>query len=111
MLCSRGYFLAGLVRRGSPARVAQGGLVDPDSRANVGPLDSVILGLSPLAISPVPRGTQVSYPATIDLAERYGVSQVISELQVRQSETAGRLTAKIALMRGTLEAQHQVIGE
>ncbi|KAI5677975.1 hypothetical protein M9H77_08925 [Catharanthus roseus] len=43
---------------------------------------------------PVPRGTQVPYSATIDLAEEYGVSQV---------ETAGLSTAKITQMRGTPE--------
>ncbi|KAI5675858.1 hypothetical protein M9H77_06808 [Catharanthus roseus] len=30
MLCGSGYFLEGWVRRGSPARVAQGGLADID---------------------------------------------------------------------------------
>ncbi|KAI5654296.1 hypothetical protein M9H77_31483 [Catharanthus roseus] len=45
----RGYLLVGWVRRGSPARVAQGAC-------------------------PVPRGTQVLYPDAVDLAEGYGVS-------------------------------------
>ncbi|KAI5657794.1 hypothetical protein M9H77_26587 [Catharanthus roseus] len=37
----------------------------------------------------------VPYSAAVDLAEEYGVSQVL--------ETAGRLIAKTTLMRGTLE--------
>ncbi|KAI5666681.1 hypothetical protein M9H77_16534 [Catharanthus roseus] len=46
MLCGSGYFQAGWVRRGSLARTA----------------------------SPVLRGTQIPYPAAVDLAEGYGVS-------------------------------------
>ncbi|KAI5674207.1 hypothetical protein M9H77_14571 [Catharanthus roseus] len=50
-----GYFLVGWVRRGSPARIVQGGLV-------------------------VPKGTQVPYLIAVDLAKGYGVSQVVSWL-------------------------------
>ncbi|KAI5654380.1 hypothetical protein M9H77_31567 [Catharanthus roseus] len=83
MLCGLGYFPAGWVRRGPPARVAQGGLVGTPGLVSC----SVIK-------CPVPRGTQILYPAVVDLPEGYGL------------ETVGRLTTKVRLMmRRTLEDQ------
>ncbi|KAI5676690.1 hypothetical protein M9H77_07640 [Catharanthus roseus] len=98
MLCGSGYFLAGWVRRGPPARVAQGGLAG---------IDYGMPELVPMTPFKVPdsvllRGTQVHYSAAVDLAEEYGF---YSSCLVRPLDTAGRLTAKTTLMRGTLEAQ------
>ncbi|KAI5661795.1 hypothetical protein M9H77_21118 [Catharanthus roseus] len=78
MFCGSGYFLAGWVRRGPPARITQGSLV-------------------------MPRGMQVPYSVAVDLAEGYGF---FSSCLVRPLDTAGRMTAKTILMRGTLEAQY-----
>ncbi|KAI5681309.1 hypothetical protein M9H77_02536 [Catharanthus roseus] len=83
MLCGRVYFLAGWIRRGFPARIAQGGLFRRTRSSS----------------SRSTKSTQVPYPATVNLAEGYGR---YSFRQVRQLETAGRLIAKVALIQEPL---------
>ncbi|KAI5671474.1 hypothetical protein M9H77_11838 [Catharanthus roseus] len=85
MLCGSGYFLEGWVRRGPPARVAQGGLAGNDYGMPEfvrRPLFKFrTLSVKPIMVHALPRGTQVPYSTAVDLAEGYGVSQVVSELE------------------------------
>ncbi|KAI5668521.1 hypothetical protein M9H77_18374 [Catharanthus roseus] len=74
MLCGSGYFLAGWVRRGPPARVAQDGLVG---------IPGLVTCLC-ICVS-VLRGTQVPYSAAVDLAEEYRTcTQKLRVLKTRQ---------------------------
>ncbi|KAI5673837.1 hypothetical protein M9H77_14201 [Catharanthus roseus] len=92
-----GYFLA--VGSGGAHRLGSDVATAPTC------LDSLRLpAMAEPFVNPVPRGMQIPYPFVVDLPEGYRVSQV------RQLETADRLTAKVALMRGILEAQQKMLG-
>ncbi|KAI5676883.1 hypothetical protein M9H77_07833 [Catharanthus roseus] len=84
--------VGGLVRKGSPARVAQGSLGKLTKNTHARELTEhpslmpfkCFLPFSDDSVTrSVPQGTQIPYPAAVDLAERYGVSHVLDELEGR----------------------------